>query len=131
MNVSHFVRHPDYNKPTSLNNDVAVVMLSESLTFGPTIGPVLLSPKSLKLPAGTLVHVSGYGSTSTGSSNPAVLHYVTVPIVNINVCKEAYKKYPGIAKVTDNMICAGFYGVGGKDSCRGDSGGFFLQISNS
>lgn len=123
VNVTRFVRHPKYNKPTSLNNDVAVLILSEPLTFGSTIGPVVLAGKSLNLPAGTMVNISGYGSTSTGSSNPVVLHYVTVPIVSPDECKKAYKKYPGIAKLTSNMICAGFYGVGGKDSCRGDSGG--------
>ena len=25
--------------------------------------------------------------------------------------------------ITDSMICAGYPGVGGKDSCQGDSGG--------
>lgn len=132
VNVSHYVRHPDYNKPTSLNNDVAVVILKESLTFGPTIGPVLLTAKSLNLPAGTLTNVSGYGSTSPDSNNPNVLHYVTVPIVSQPQCKKAYKKYPGIAKFNENMICAGFT-RGGKDSCRGDSGGlarFFQRVWN-
>lgn len=134
VNVRRFVRHPDYNKPTLLNNDVAVITISESLTFGPTIGPVLLAGKALNLPGGTMVKISGYGSTSPGSNNPDVLRHVTVPIVDQTQCKKAYKKYPGFAKLTDKMVCAGFLGVGGKDSCRGDSGGlmnksilFFLK----
>lgn len=131
VNVARFVHHRDYNKPTSLNNDVAVLLLSEALTFGPTIGPVVLAGKSIKLPAGQMVQISGYGSTSPGSSTPNVLYHVAVPIVDQKVCKKAYKKYHGIAKLTDNMICAGYYGVGGKDSCRGDSGGPLVYNSGT
>lgn len=126
VNVSHLVRHPDYNEPTLLNNDVAVIILKEPLTFGPTIGSAALADSSLELPAATLVNISGWGTTSLSSNNLSnTLHYVTVPIVGAAKCKEAYKKYPGFAKLTDNMICAGFFGVGGKDSCGGDSGGLF------
>lgn len=125
VKVERVSRHRDYNKPTSLNNDVAVLLLSDALTFGPTIGAVVLAGKSIQLPAGTMVSISGYGSTSPGTNNPVVLHHVSVPIVSQKDCKKAYKKYPGIAKLTDNMICAGYYGVGGKDSCRGDSGGLY------
>lgn len=128
VDVARYVRHRDYNDPTLLNNDIAVVILSEALTLGPSIGRVVLPDKFLNLPAGTFVHISGYGSTSLGSNNPDVLHYVTVPIVDQAQCKKAYVKYPGTAKLTDNMFCAGFYGVGGKDSCRGDSGGFDRSI---
>lgn len=126
VNVSHLVRHPDYNEPTLLNNDVAVIILKEPLTFGPTIGSVALADSSLKLPAGKMMDISGFGTTSLSSNSPNnTLHYVTVPIVSSTKCKKAYLKYPGFAKLTDNMICAGFFGVGGKDSCGGDSGGWF------
>lgn len=126
VNVSHLVRHPDYNEPTLLNNDVAVIILKEPLTFGTTIGSVALADIPLELPAGKMMNISGFGTTSLSSNSPNnTLHYVTVPIVSLAKCKEAYKKYPGFAKITDNMICAGFFGVGGKDSCGGDSGGLF------
>lgn len=125
MNVSHLVRHPDYNEPTLLNNDVAVIILNDTLTFGPTIGSVQLANESFELAPGSLVNISGFGTTSLSSNNPDVLHYVTVPIVGAEQCKNAYKDYPGFAKITDNMICAGFFGKGGKDSCGGDSGGLF------
>lgn len=131
VNVSHLVRHPDYNEPTLLNNDVAVIILEEPLRFGPTIGSVVLADSLLELPAGKMMNISGFGTTSLSSNNPNnTLHYVTVPIVSSTKCREAYEKYPGFAKFTDNMICAGFLGIGGKDSCGGDSGGLFnLQIN--
>ena len=32
--------------------------------------------------------------------------------------------------ITDSMICAGYPGVGGKDSCQGDSGGPLVCDNN-
>lgn len=123
VNVLRLAVHPDYNEPTLLNNDVAVVILRQPLTFGPTIGHAILADNSMALPPGTMVDISGYGSTSLGNNNPNVLHYTAVPLVSPAKCKEAYKEYPGFAKLTEKMICAGFYGVGGKDTCNTDSGG--------
>lgn len=125
MNVTRCARHLDYNEPTLLNNDVAVLILSEPLTFSSTIGSAALADSLMELPAGTMVNISGFGSTVLGSSKTAVLHFVIVPIVSQKQCKIAYEKYPGFAKLTNNMICAGFYGMGGKDSCNTDSGGMF------
>lgn len=43
-----------------------------------------------------------------------------MPIVDREDCELAYKN---VNPVTSRMICAGDFGVGGKDSCQGDSGG--------
>lgn len=131
--VTKIIQHNEFNRPTSLNNDIAVLILSEALVFGPTIGGVALAGPNLILPGGTFVTASGFGSTDSDGlgDKPDVLHFVSMPIVDQATCLTAYKKYTGKAKVTDNMICAGFYGVGGKDACKGDSGGLmFLNISH-
>ena len=39
---------------------------------------------------------------------------------------ECQAKYEYEYSITDAMICAGYPGVGGKDSCQGDSGGPFV-----
>lgn len=123
--VTKIIQHPDFNRPTSLNNDIAVLILSEALVFGSTIGGIAMAGPNLVLPGGALVTASGFGSTTSDGigDKPDVLHFVSMPIVEQGTCLKAYKKYTGKAKVTDNMICAGFYGVGGKDACKGDSGG--------
>lgn len=106
-----------------MNNDISVIILNESLVFGPTVGGILLGSEAMTLPVGALVSVSGYGSTSKESEKPEKLQSVSVPIVDYEICKKAYKSYPGTGKLTTNMVCAGFYGTGMKDACKGDSGG--------
>lgn len=123
-NVSTFFYHPDYHVPTLLNNDIAVIVLSDAFEFGATIGSIALAPKGLVLQPETPVVATGFGTTKVGSSKRDILHYVIMPIVSQADCLKAYENYPGFAEITDHMICAGFYGVGGKDTCNGDSGGF-------
>lgn len=120
--VAYMQEHPKFNKD-DLNNDVAILILREKLQFSPTIGSIEMAKESVSLPAGTLVTISGFGSTKDGSEKPNVLHHTTVPIVSHEQCVKAYSKYSGPGKVNEDMICAGFLGIGGKDACRGDSGG--------
>lgn len=118
-----YVKEHEKFDPKSLNNDVAVILLNQQLPIGSTIGVAALATDKDFVSAGGLVTVSGFGSTRPGGTEADILHYVTIPIVEQSTCVKAYKKYPGTAKVNDNMICAGLYGVGGKDACKGDSGG--------
>ena len=67
--------------------------------------------------AGTLFTVSGWGTTQWQGDQPHDLHFVKVPWVSDNQCKQAY------SGITDQMICAGNWVNGGVDSCQGDSGG--------
>lgn len=120
--VAKFIEHPKFNS-VNLDNDVAVVFLMTPLTFSSAINVISLAKDSDYLPAGTMVEASGYGSTIPSENIPSDLHYTAMPIVDQKQCIKAYKKYEGKARVTDNMFCAGFYKVGGKDACQGDSGG--------
>jgi len=59
----------------------------------------------------------GWGTTSYSGKSSDVLLEVTLPVWDLDDCKEAYTQ-----PITDRQICAG-YKEGGKDSCQGDSGG--------
>lgn len=121
--LSKIVQHPEFNKPTSMNNDVSVLILNESLDFGATIGGIPLAGKAISLKPGTLVIVSGFGTTSENTNDVGTLRSASVPTIDYNECVKAYKNYQGNAKLTKNMICAG---NGEKDACKGDSGGLIL-----
>lgn len=113
--------HPQFNKTSYLDNDIAVLHLFDALEFSATIGAIQLARASSSLPAGAMVTASGFGSTSLGGTRPDSLHYVTMPIVHQQKCIEAYSKINFI--INDRMFCAAYMGTGKKDPCQGDSGG--------
>ncbi|KAH8384885.1 hypothetical protein KR093_011387, partial [Drosophila rubida] len=114
--VSSFRNHEGYNANTMVN-DIAVIRLSSSLSFGSTIKSIGLASSN---PAnGASASVSGWGTQSSGSSSiPSQLQYVNVNIVSQSQCASSTYGYGSQIKST--MICA--Y-ASGKDSCQGDSGG--------
>lgn len=121
--ASKIVEHHGFD-PSTMDNDIAVVTLAEPLPFGNTIGAIRMAKASDSLAPGTQVLVSGFGSNVSGELKPSDLHAVVVPIVEPKQCAKAYKNYEGKARPTAQMICAGFYKAGGgKDACKGDSGG--------
>ncbi len=54
-------------------------------------------------------------------SSPETCQYIRVPTITNKDCNIDYDEFP--LSITDSMICAGYRGLGGKDSCLGDSGG--------
>ena len=68
--------------------------------------------------------VSGWGTLSSGGSQPTVLHSVDVPGISNADCNQAYS-----GDITTNMLCAGDVANGGIDSCQGDSGGKNLNYA--
>jgi len=115
--VDRITIHPGYNSNT-LNNDIALIHLRDAISFTafPGIKPVCLPPSSADY-AGKDATVTGWGTTSSGGSQPEIAREVTVPIRTQAECQAAYGN-----SVNQNMICAGLT-QGGKDSCQGDSGG--------
>nr|XP_054768604.1 trypsin-like [Lytechinus pictus] len=107
--------HEDYSG-TKLTNDIALIKLSQPITFSDTISPACLVNERPQ--DGSMAYVTGWGTTSSGGSTTTFLNQVGVPIVSDAVCTASYGSefYPA------EMVCAG-YPEGGKDSCQGDSGG--------
>ncbi|XP_075168807.1 trypsin alpha-4-like [Haematobia irritans] len=116
VSVLAFKTHQGYSI-VNMMNDIAVLRLSSSLTFGPTIKPIELTTKPPD--DGAVATVSGWGTLESGGSIlPETLQYVEVSIVVPGKCASSEYGYGNQIKPT--MLCA--YAVG-KDSCQGDSGG--------
>jgi len=78
------------------------------------VKPVCLPASGSDPAAGTNCWITGWGTTSSGGSQPDELHQAQVPIVSKADCENAY---PGEIH-HDSMICAGLK-QGGIDSCQG------------
>ena len=120
--VAQIIVHPSYS-PSTHNNDVALLRLSQPVTIGGTgstkTGLISLVSASVGDLTGVNSWVTGWGATEGQPNYPTELREVQVPIIANSLCNDA-NHYNG--DITSNMMCAGFE-QGGKDSCQGDSGG--------
>ena len=112
--IAKIVGHESYGDD-GRSNDVCILQLAEPLELNDKVGPFNMPKQGEDWGAGTFAVVSGWGTLSPGGSSPDTLRAVTVPIVDREVCVEAYGD-----SVHLDMICSG---EEGKDSCQGDSGG--------
>ncbi|CAG9766752.1 unnamed protein product [Ceutorhynchus assimilis] len=114
--VKKISSHPGFNYDT-FDNDVAVLELASSLTFGTGVQPIQLPSASTSFVNGQNSVATGWGLTSDNGDLATILQVVTVPLITTTSCQNSYSYGSAI---TPRMICAG---SAGKDSCTGDSGG--------
>ncbi|XP_075168803.1 trypsin alpha-4-like [Haematobia irritans] len=116
VSVAAYKNHEGYN-PSTMVNDIAVIRLSSSLTFGPTIKAIEMATQA---PVdGAAAAVSGWGTLQSGGFTlPTTLQFVEVEMVSQEECSSSTYGYG--SNVRPTMICA--YSKG-KDACQGDSGG--------
>jgi transmembrane serine protease 3 len=125
VRAAKVIMHPNYNKPGSNANDVAVVKLSKPIKFSDTIQPACLPAQNENVKDGTNGIVAGWGALREGASGPQGLNQVVVPTIGSASCKQMYGNI-----IPEAMLCAG-YDQGQKDSCQGDSGGpYFFEGKN-
>ncbi|OXA48252.1 Trypsin eta [Folsomia candida] len=97
--------------------DESVLILESSFVLGPAVKTIALA--SSRPIAGTMGNVTGWGYLEPTGPISDQLQGVQVPVVDQLQCLVAYVPLP----ITDTMMCAGYLGEGGKDACKGDSGG--------
>jgi trypsin len=122
VNVAEIINHPEYNSGTT-DNDYAILRLANPVTFTNEVSPACLPADLSNTFAGVLATVTGWGTLSSGGSQPTVLQEVDVTVTTNTACENAY----GSSMITANMICAA---DSGKDSCQGDSGGPMIAPEN-
>ncbi|XP_043066710.1 trypsin alpha-3 [Drosophila bipectinata] len=116
VQVAAFKAHEGY-KTASKVNDIAVLRLQSSLTFGSTIKAIALATVS---PAnGAAATVTGWGKIAYNSyTSTSTLNYIDTRIVSRSQCGSSSYSYG--SRIRESMICAA---IANKDSCNGDSGG--------
>lgn len=110
--IERIIKHPK-NNPLLLDYDFALMQIKGKFTFNDKMQAIKL-PESHEDGVQTkrMCLMSGWGSTEEHGFATEALRGVKVPVVDHQVCDDAYK---GIRRVQPSMFCAGFYGEGGKD----------------
>ncbi|XP_030387946.1 trypsin 3A1 [Scaptodrosophila lebanonensis] len=119
VGVRRIIPHAQFEEPTRLNHDIALLLLQQPLVYSPSIQPIaLVSPMDFVHPQMPL-YITGWGTTGTSLITETRLRYTSIFQVDHAECQATYMD---VGVVTDTMICAGVP-FGGRDSCQGDSGG--------
>jgi len=121
--VKRVFAHPSYQRPSSLNNDIAVFELEKPIQFNKYVSPVCLPDADA--PVGTDCYITGWGKVRHPGYMTNILQQAKMPVVSNQVCHK--KNYASIRiPVTDAMICSGDGGSSRRSGCHGDSGGPFV-----
>lgn len=105
--------------PDSLENDIALIWVSDRITYSNRIQPIALPSRQFERNqfVGIISTVSGWGKYSSEHSDlSAELRFVNLPIISNSQCMRTYGHF-----VQPTNICGS--GANGRSSCPGDSGG--------
>lgn len=112
------IRHPRYDDMTY--HDIMMINLAcKKLKMGEAIYPASLPRPTIDLPIGEDCTVCGWGTMKYPTYEAAVeLQCVELNMMDRETCNVPYG-----GAIHNHIICLGELGVGGSDSCQGDSGG--------
>ncbi|KAK2876893.1 hypothetical protein Q8A67_020989 [Cirrhinus molitorella] len=118
--IQSIIPHPDYD-PYHFLNDIALLRLSEPVSFTNYISPICLAANDSVFLDGTTCWATGWGETGFVGSSGA-LQEVKMTVVENTDCNCMFQDITfWDITITPTMMCAG--GESGKGACFGDSGG--------
>ena len=88
--VSAITDHPNYAEYNNYAYDVSILTLSSPITFSSVAAPVCLPSSVSPQYTGQLATVTGWGTTSSGGSQPPRLREVDVTVVSNQQCNNDY-----------------------------------------
>uniref|UniRef100_A0A0A1WDM9 Serine protease D n=1 Tax=Echis coloratus TaxID=64175 RepID=A0A0A1WDM9_ECHCO len=102
---------------TMWDKDIMLIKLNRPVNNSTHIAPISLPSNRPSL--GSVCRIMGWGSIiATNETYPDVPHCTNINLLHYSVCRAAYPWLP----VNSRTFCAGVL-QGGKDTCKGDSGG--------
>ncbi|KAM4026346.1 serine protease 33-like [Anomaloglossus baeobatrachus] len=132
--VSRIIIYPWYSSQTMIG-DIALMKLSNPVTYTMYIMPICLPASSVTFPCGLDCWATGWGDIKSDVSlpSPMTLQKVMVPLIDYKTCDKMYHVNSEVSSnkpiIYNSMICAG-YSKGKNDSCQGDSGGPLVSQVN-
>jgi len=118
MTVSRVIVHSQYNLQGNTEQDIALLKLTESITFTDTVQPICLPTSDISTSGSQQCSVTGWGETASGNT-AKILRVAPIPILSDEQCRIFWN-----SQYTDTHVCAGVaQGHNSDTSCEGDSGG--------
>ncbi|KAL4613562.1 haptoglobin-like [Arapaima gigas] len=124
--VEKVVLHPDFQKTSDWDNDLALIKLKEPVTYSKTVMPIPLPERGEDLVEtnGTRGLMSGWGfGIHLTFSDP--LKVLVLEISNQEDCKEEYSKGSNLPVVDERVFCT-HPKFPQENLCFGDAGGAFV-----
>ncbi|KAF0303671.1 Serine protease 33 [Amphibalanus amphitrite] len=126
VTVERKIIHEDYVEGR-FDDDIALLRLSEPVTWGDFVQPVCVPPASAdaKRYTGARGLLAGWGYLDewrTGGERSDTLQWTALPLLSRQTCQQWFTDAGKVIKVRPGKVCAGFR-EGGTDSCQADSGG--------
>ncbi|CAL4135526.1 unnamed protein product, partial [Meganyctiphanes norvegica] len=121
ISMKKHIIHSNFSCDT-LQNDFALIELSEAIDLNDVIKPVCLPKDDSKTYESAIGTVAGWGHIEEDGELSKVPLEVDLPILDPDC--------GGYETITSDMLCAGYPETGGKDSCQADSGGPFVVNEN-
>ncbi|VFV22918.1 coagulation factor xi-like [Lynx pardinus] len=115
--VQEIIIHDQYEMAES-GYDIALLKLETAMNYTDAQRPICLPSKGDRSIIYAECWVTGWGYRKLGDKIQNTLQKANVPLVTTEECQTRYRGH----KITNKMLCAG-YREGGKDACKGDSGG--------
>ncbi|XP_013133131.1 PREDICTED: trypsin, alkaline C-like [Papilio polytes] len=119
-NTNRIIMHPNYNFRTQ-DHDVAILRASSNFGFNNNVRAASIAGSNYNLGYNQVVWAIGWGAIAYKGQSSEQLRHVQIWTINQNTCRNNYAAR-GLT-ITNNMLCSGWLGVGGRDQCQGDSGG--------
>ncbi|XP_003412485.1 coagulation factor XI isoform X1 [Loxodonta africana] len=115
--VQEIIIHDQYKMAES-GYDIALLKLETTMNYTDFQRPICLPSKSDRNITYTECWVTGWGYRKLRDKIQNTLQKAKVPLITNDECQTRYTGH----KITNKMVCAG-YKEGGRDACKGDSGG--------
>ncbi|XP_050193889.1 coagulation factor XI-like isoform X5 [Myiozetetes cayanensis] len=115
--VEEIIVHPQY-KYAQTGYDIALMKLAKPMNFTDLQLPICLPSKEDTNIFYTDCWVIGWGYRKEKGRVQDILQKAPIPLMSTEECQARYRK----RRIGDKVICAG-YDEGGRDACKGDSGG--------
>nr|XP_023024851.1 trypsin-4-like [Leptinotarsa decemlineata] len=116
MQITRLIHHADFIIEPPYTYDIAIIKLTEPISFGETAQPVKLPKPHESTPANKTASLAGWGENDAFTT-PENLHAVNLTIFSDEECVDSYHDIEEGGVNPETELCAGVP-EGGKGSCH-------------